>query len=280
MPERERKITAVDGARAFGVMLAGPAVLVAGAGASLVSVARSLRRREVPGVAAATGAAAVAGYALVVRPRIRSWGATLKEQWKPLPGDQAGMRRPGPTRAVTIDAPVEAVWPWLAQLGQDRGGFYSYEWLENLSGCRMRNADVVHPEWQSREVGETVYLHWATGLPVTLFEPNHVLGVANWGVLVVEPAEREPARTRLIVRGVRARGWARLMNLLIEVPHFVMERKMLLGIKERAERAHREVLGTGVAVVPAEAPVLPGRLWRNRHKVGTRRRRASASIEV
>jgi hypothetical protein len=65
--------------------------------------------------------------------------------------------------AVTVEAPVEEVWPWLAQLGQDRGGFYSYEWLENLAGCKMNNADRVHPEWQHRELGEAVHLHPAGG---------------------------------------------------------------------------------------------------------------------
>ena len=66
---------------------------------------------------------------------------------------------------MTIEAPADAVWPWLAQLGQDRAGFYSYECLENLAGCQMHNADEIHPEWQQREPGETVYLHPLNGLP-------------------------------------------------------------------------------------------------------------------
>jgi len=79
---------------------------------------------------------------------MRSWRATPAETKRALPGDELV---PEPriqiTHAVTIAAPVERVWPWLAQIGQDRGGFYSYEWLENLAGCEMRNADRVHPEW-------------------------------------------------------------------------------------------------------------------------------------
>jgi hypothetical protein len=75
------------------------------------------------------------------------------------------------TRAVSIDAAIEEGWPWLAQIGQDRGGSYSSQWLENLAGCRNANADRVHPEWQDRQVGETVLLHPGTGLKLARFEP-------------------------------------------------------------------------------------------------------------
>ena len=128
------------------------------------------------------------------------------------------------------------MWPWLAQIGQDRGGFYSYEWLENLAGCRMRNADRIHPEWQHRAVGESVLLHPAFGLEVARFEPNRALVLDGWGSFVLEPIDDR--RTRLISRSRVPRGWAALTYaLLLEIPHFVMQRKMLLGIKERAERA-------------------------------------------
>ena len=135
---------------------------------------------------------------------------------------------------MTIDAPVEEVWPWLAQLGQDRGGFYSYEWLENLAGCEMRNADRVHPEWEHRELGETVHLHPAGGLSVSVFEPGRALGLEGWGTFALEP--EGPNRTRLIARGGVPRGLASAgYGVLMELPHFLMERRMLLGIKQRAE---------------------------------------------
>jgi len=140
------------------------------------------------------------------------------------------------TRAVTIDAPVDEVWPWLAQLGQDRGGFYSYEWLENLAGCRMANADRIHAEWQHRDIGDTVLLHPATGLPVWLFERNRVLALKDWGAFVLQPAGER--HTRLIARNRQQKGIAAAAYyVLLELPHFIMERKMLLGIKQRAERA-------------------------------------------
>jgi hypothetical protein len=108
-------------------------------------------------------------------------------------------------RAVTIQASVTAVWPWLAQVGQDRGGFYSYEWLEDLAGAQIDNADRIRPEWQHREVGEIVRLHPATGLKVKVFEPNHALVLEGWGAFVLERADEQ--RTRLIAPpGYRAVG--------------------------------------------------------------------------
>jgi hypothetical protein len=184
------------------------------------------------------GVGMTAAYLLAIRPRLRRWGATDDEATRVLPGDEMV---PHPaiesTWAVTIDAPVEEVWPWLAQIGQDRGGFYSYEWLENLAGCELHNADRIHPEWQHRDVGEIVPLHPANGLPVLRFEPGRALVLDGWGAFVVEPLDGQ--RTRLIARSRVARGWiAVAYALLLEIPHVVMQRKMLLGIKERAERAH------------------------------------------
>jgi hypothetical protein len=115
-------------------------------------------------------------------PWLLNWGSTPEERRKSMPEDALmpeGSR--GLTRAVTVEAPVEEVWPWLAQLGQDRGGFYSYEWLENLAGCRMRNADRIHPEWQHRDVGETVLLHPVNGLKLGKFEPNRAFTLEDWG---------------------------------------------------------------------------------------------------
>jgi hypothetical protein len=106
---------------------------------------------------------------------------------------------------VTIDAPVEKVWPWLAQLGQDRAGFYSYEWLENLAGCEMKNADRMRPEWQHRELGETVHLHPAGGLKVTVFEPGRALGLEGWGTFALEPLGSD--RTRLIAAAASRAAW-------------------------------------------------------------------------
>ena len=173
-------------------------------------------------------------YALLIRPWHLRWGAEPEDEQGELAGDE--LRPEGGTRilhAVTIQAPVEQVWPWLAQLGQDRGGFYSYEWLENLAGCEMENADRIHPEWQHRELGETVHLHPAGGLRVSVFQPG-VRSDSKAGNLCPGPLGRD--RTRLIARGGVPSGVAAAAyGILREIPHFLMERRMLLGIKHRAE---------------------------------------------
>jgi hypothetical protein len=219
-------------------MLGGSALLVAGGALALVSLGRAAAAGRRPRPLVLGGSAALGGYVRFVRPWLLHWGTRPGDSSKALPGDELvrdfGVQT---TRAVTIEAPVERVWPWLAQVGQDRGGFYSYEWLENLAGCRMRNADRIYPEWQEREVGETVYLHWASGLKLARFEPNRSYAFEGW-YFALEPRD---GRTRLFARGRYRRGLASVAYaLLLELPHFVMERKMLLGIKERAERAERE----------------------------------------
>jgi hypothetical protein len=242
--------------RAFGVVFGPSVVLDALAGASVATALHSLRRHRRPSRVAGLATGLVGAYLLVGRPLMLHWGATCEELRAGLPGDELV---PDPatqsTRAVTIDAPVDAVWPWLAQIGQDRAGFYSYEPLENLAGCDMHNADEIHPEWQAREVGELVYLHPRTGLPVARFEPGSVLALEGWGAFVLRP--HGPGCTRLIARGRVRRGVASLANgLLMEIPHFLMERKMLLGIKERAERAHTaEARRTAQAAARAQEPV-------------------------
>ena len=157
---KTRPLRPLEAVRAFGVMLGGSIALAAAAAASGVTVGRAFMSVRRPAPLALFGTAATAIYALVIRPWHLRWGAEPEDEKRPLPGDEL-LPKDGTQilHAVTIDAPVEEVWPWLAQLGQDRGGFYSYEWLENLAGCRMRNADRIHPEWQHRELGETVHLH-------------------------------------------------------------------------------------------------------------------------
>jgi hypothetical protein len=235
MAATNERVNVLGAVRAFGVMLGGSVVLTGAAAASIGATLTALFRGRRPHPVALAGTGASIAYALVVHPWLMSWGARTEERMEELPGDEfvpeAGMQA---TRAVTIDAPVREVWPWLAQIGQDRAGFYSYEWLENLAGCRMRNADEIRPEWQERKVGDIVKLHWANGLELTRFEPNRVFALGGWYLVLKE----DDGRTRLIARSRFPRGPASLAyGLLLELPHFIMERKMLLGIKARGERA-------------------------------------------
>ena len=216
---------AVEGIRAVAMMVGGPLVLLYAAFLALRSTLRSLARGRLPSAPAALGTGLLAVYAGPVRRWMRSWGARGE-----------GATTTEPVHAIEVEAPAEEVWPWLAQLGQDRGGFYSYEWLENLAGCRMRNADRIHPEWQHREIGEKVMLHPLNGLPVSRFEPGHAIALEGWGSFAVEPLEE--GRSRVVCRGEPHDSslYAAYYVGFIELPHFLMERRMLLGIKERAER--------------------------------------------
>ncbi len=192
-----------------------------------------MTRRGLAALGMLMAAAHVAAVAIV-----RHRGATRDERRRPMPGDECVPDAPiRPTRAVTVDAPAAEVWPWIAQMGQDRAGFYSLRRLENLIGCRMPDTDRIHPEWQHREVGERVPLHPRMALRVARFVPGEALALEGWATVAVAPDG--PARCRLLVRDHVPRSAAGLAYLLFEVPHAVMELAMLRGIRRRAEAARR-----------------------------------------
>ena len=191
------------------------------------------------------------------RARRARWGLDAATATRGLPGDDLV---PAPrshwTHGVQIDAPAEEVWPWVAQVGADRGGFYSYEWLENLVGCRLRNADAVHPEWEVRQ-GDALFLHPKQPPPLPVVEAvkgRHFVAYAeadrdalaagklwieaSWLFLVESLGQR---RSRLISRYRCAFSdhlAARVaFGVLLEPIGYAMDRRMLLGIKERAEGA-------------------------------------------
>ena len=175
----------------------------------------------------------------------RFWGSTEAERYRAMRGD---MEIPHPTYeatlAVTIDAPPSAIWPWLVQMGYRRGGLYSYDWLDRLFGfLDAPSADRLLPEFQHLEAGEEIPIGRGDGFPVILVEPDEalVLGGApesfrwTWEFALY----RLERRTRLVSRNravVAAGPRSRLLMWLLEPAAFVMTRKMLLGIKRRAER--------------------------------------------
>jgi hypothetical protein len=190
-------------------------------------------------------AGAVAGlcafaWAVAGRGRANRWGATDDEVSRPLLGDELSERAPfTATRAISIAAGRDRVWPWIAQIGQGRGGFYSYARLENLIGCRIENADRIHPEWQTIEPGDEIRMHpHAPPLTVLDVRPDELLlvgtpGIFTWAFALEHISIDE---TRLLVRSRGTFGLPHALGWLLEPGQFVMERRMLLGIRERAER--------------------------------------------
>jgi hypothetical protein len=197
-------------------------------------------------------AAAVAAFsAWTFRWTYLHYGATGGEPIEALPGDDllpaADLVA---TRAVTIEATPDRVWPWVAQLGQGRGGFYSYDRLENLVGCEIESADRIHPEWQDVSIGDPFRLHPKLALVVAEVDPGHSLVVDGrdrpgepappydftWAFVV----RRHPGlRTRLIVR--ERYGYTSPASRLVVEPltagSALMTRKMLHGIRDRVEAA-------------------------------------------
>jgi hypothetical protein len=207
----------------------------------------------------------VAVYALLIRPWHVRWGATDAEVAESLPGDDlVPQPKISATHAITIQGSVADVWPWLVQIGHGRAGFYSYEGIENLLGLNIHNSNQILPEFQGLKVGDVVPLAPdGAGVPVAFLEPNRLLVLggrvdaqtkgplrledkspgayyeASWGFFL-QPIDAHT--TRLIERFRMDWGPETFANALfyrgvLEPGSFMMERKMLLGIKERVEAA-------------------------------------------
>ena len=191
--------------------------------------------------------ALAAVYWFPVRRWFSRWGTTSEERARTMPGDAL---IPDATevsmQAVTVDAPPEAIWPWLVQIGYRRGGLYSYDWLDRLFGFLDRpSATRILPEFQHVAVGDTI--PWArngTELTVGLVEPPRALALSyedrgfKW-VWQFGLYPLDDHRTRFVTRGSeRVPGnplWWLGMRVM-EAASFVMTRRFLLGVKERAER--------------------------------------------
>jgi hypothetical protein len=174
-------------------------------------------------------------YSRLLRRRILTWGATEAEARSRLPGDELLEDADGvSTRAVWI-----AVWPWVAQMGPDpRGGAYTYDWIENLLGLGMHSVDHVLPEYQHPQIGDTIALG-SNQMRIELVDLEHALawrsddGKWVWTFVL----EERDGRTRLISRNRfrLPKLIARIGMLPMEPGSLVMERKMLLGMKQRGE---------------------------------------------
>ena len=191
-----------------------------------------------------------AAYFFLARARQLRWGATDEEVAGSLPGDEMiGGADLTATRAISIGVPADRVWPWIAQLGQGRGGFYSYDFLENLVGIDIHSAERIVPEWQALRVGDKVLLGPDFGYDVALLEPGRSIVLrggfpietiespydSTWSFVIRDGPH---GTTRLLARERYAyrRPWARLIIEPTAAISFVMSTKMLRGIKDRAER--------------------------------------------
>ena len=215
-------------------------------------------RRSFGLAGAGAAVAAVAGWKAFERWH-RSWGATDHEVVMELPGDEltAGAVEQS-TRAVTVDATPHDVWPWVVQLGADRGGFYSYDWLENLFGLEIHSADAIVPEWQRLDVGDMVYSdnERKSGWIIVKVVPdealvmkqadmklgramnrNEGLGFEFQWTFALRPLPTGGSRLLVRERVAYGRRLTRWLMSPVGLVSFVMTRKMLLGIARRAGSA-------------------------------------------
>jgi hypothetical protein len=195
---------------------------------------------------AALGAVLFGVYLRFIRPWQLRWGATDEEVARAMPGDDV-VKHPtfNATRAVTIQARPEEIWPWLLQIGIKRAGWYSYDWMDNLG---IPSTQRILPQFQHVEVGDLIPISpdGKQGFYVKDFEANRFIlwwdkkGEVTWywGLY-----PQNDSQTRLITRVRMHYLWTSpmiLFNPLVEFTDIVMMRKCMLGIKQRAERASRQ----------------------------------------
>ena len=213
------------------------------------------------GIVGAMGAIA---YQYLFRPWADRWGATLDEVYGHLPGDELIPHPKGQyTHAIPFVAPAPSIWPWLMQIGQSRGGFYSYDWLENLLGLDIHSVNQIVPQFQNLAIGDLVRMHPIGGSEVAILEPERDLVLYTdpdtqsgrpskiTGVPGADPLDfvstwsfylrpLDSRSTRLISR---SRGdWnsnresAIAYGIFLPFVTFIMSQKMLRGIKARVEK--------------------------------------------
>jgi hypothetical protein len=205
----------------------------------------------------------IVGY-LVLRLIHLRWGATAEEVARSMPGD---LTRPGSTRAITIDAPPAAIWPWLAQWGQGRGGWYSYDWLENLLGFDIHSADRILPEHQQPQVGDPICMaRNVCTSKVFIVEPEQFFGWQSFAddgtpvwtfILGLYPLNA--TQTRLIIReSFSETAMPAAALTVLEIPDSVMGLKALHTVKARAEGVNAKPLVTALEILFWLGALLPG----------------------
>ncbi|MBN1536632.1 MAG: hypothetical protein JW908_07870 [Anaerolineales bacterium] len=181
-------------------------------------------------------------HIIFLRPNILTWGATKQEADMPLPGDELAPFISA-TRAITIDAPINEVWQWLIQLGADRGGFFSYAFIEKILGYEFQETESISQP-QDMQMGRIIPASIdesksaiKLNFPVVAVEPGKYYVLGGWGPFVLK--ELNPTKTRLIVRthGQETHNIpGKISDFLGEMGHYIMERRMMMGFKAAAEK--------------------------------------------
>jgi hypothetical protein len=205
------------------------------------------------------------GYPLLWRTWCLNWGATKAEAARRMPGDEfLPSAAVVATRAVTVNAPARAIWPWLVQMGPHRAGAYSYDWIENLLGLDMHSADTIMPEFQNLAVGAIQRLgDKGPTMCVEILEPERALvlrsddGAWVWAFGLYSRGDVTRVVSRNRISPPHITPASKLFSLYVMEPgSLIMERKMLLGIKQRAEESESaySTLWTTAPPGPATAP--------------------------
>jgi hypothetical protein len=189
-------------------------------------------------------------FSFLLKPMLATWGATAKEISMPMAGDKKNLVIAS-TRAILIDAPKSEVWKWLTQLGADRCGFYSYTFIEEAMGYKTRyQCTHYKSKFNGLRAGNIIrgsINKKSSIIPynfkVLYVKSGDTLVLQNWGTLLLEKVSKQ--RTRLIIRTQHPKDsslWARAAEFFIFPSHYIMERRMLIGIKMRAEHNNNAYL--------------------------------------
>lgn len=193
----------------------------------------------------------IALYQPLIRPWHVRWGATDEEVLLTLPGDTIVTGDVSQTtRSMAIRTSSAQIWPWLLQIGQNRGGMFSYDFLENLAGCNIHTLNRIVPELQHLQAGDTILMGPQEGLPyyrVVMVEPQKALVLQSinrasgasgetWGFYLIE---QNSNLTRLVIRHrtpPSQEKMDRIVNGIFDPIVFLMEHRMLHGIRDHAEK--------------------------------------------
>lgn len=181
-------------------------------------------------------------YDLFLKPIITTWGASEEEVSMSMAGDDKRLTITS-TRAILINSSISDVWKWLIQLGADRGGFYSYEFIEKALGYETRTQNSIKPKFKEIAVGDLVRGssdEKSSIIPynfrVLYVKPEETFVLDKWGTFLLEAVNSR--QTRLIIRSQEVENsnpWLKTANYIAVPLHFIMERRMLMGIKARVE---------------------------------------------